>query len=59
MKMGRYVQRIMLPEYMAPECIAVDGSACSHSEFNLSTVKSTFYDKPSSANLLWLRAGLL
>ena len=46
MKMGRYVQRIMLPEYTAPECIAVDGSACSHSEFNLSTVKSTFTANP-------------
>lgn len=38
--------------------IVVDGPACSHSEFNLSTQRAHLR-KPPFANLLWLRSGLL
>lgn len=42
----------------SPEWIAVDSCAYPHSEFNLSTLKA-YLRKPSIANLLWPRAGLL
>lgn len=57
-KIGFYVEHIMTNTQYSPEWIAVDGSAYSHSEFNLSTLKAHL-GKPPFANLLWLSSGLL